>query len=258
MEGQFNRASLACLLLFIAGWLLVGALAVLVFASLLRWAELWEGLNAFLVIAGLLGLGHLLTAAVGYGFLVSGPRERGGLGLSIATAAVATFHLILTVVLATTEVRTAGGERYTGVRWSSFVSQSNDLGQILYMLIGQSSRNWSPGGAAILSVFANLAEVALVILLVLTLRAYALAAHDRRRAKMAMQAVVANGVAAGVLVLAGVLFGVLHRLVETEKGGVMAVVSTYQIVAYLIQIAVVIWTTLVIKGVKDAIDYRPE
>lgn len=262
IEGQFNRASLACLLLFIAGWLLVGGLAVLVFASLLRWAEIWEGLNAFLVIAGLLGLGHLLTAAVGYGFLVSGPRERGGLGLSIATAAVGAFHLILTVILATTDVRSAWGGQYMSVRWPSFVSQSNDLGYLLYLMIGPFHgpfpRLSVSGGRVIMAVFVNLAEVALVVLFLLTLRAYALAAHDKRRAKTVMQAVIANGIAAGAMVLAGVLFGVLFRAVETEKGGMTAVDNVYHIVVYLVQIGVAVWTTLVIKGVKETLDYRPD
>jgi len=259
IEGQFNRASLACLLLFIAGWLLVGGLGVLVFAQLLAWAEIREGLNAFLVVAGLLGLGHLLTAAVGYGFLVSGPRDRGGLGLAIATGSVAVFHLILTLILATTEMRSAWADQYMGVQWPMFVSQGNDLGNLLYLMIGPFHRGgWSPGGRAVLAVFVNLAEVALVVLLLLTLRSIARGARDSRRARMAMQTVVANAIAAGALVLAGLLFGVLFRAVETERGGMSAVHHVYHITVYMVQIAVAVWTTLVIKGVKDAIDYRPD
>jgi len=34
--------------------------------------------------------------------------------------------------------------------------------------------------------------------------------------------------------------------------------SIYHLVVYLTQIAVAVWTTLIIKGVKDAIDYRPD
>jgi hypothetical protein len=223
----------------------------------LLWAEVREGLNVFLVIAGLLGLGHLLTSAVGYGFLVSGPRERGGLGLAIATASVAAFHLILTILLATTQTQTVWGDQYFSVRWSSFVTEGNELGDLIYTLCA-APRGWSPGGRAVLAVFANLAEVALVVLFLLTLRAAARSARDPRRARTAMQAVIANSVAAGALVLVAVLFGLLFMAVRTEKGGMVAVDSLYHLVVYLTQIAVALWTTLVIKAVKDGIDYRPD
>jgi hypothetical protein len=259
IEGRFDRASLACLLCFIAGWLLVGALGILVFARLLFWADIQEGLNIFLVVAGLLGLGHLLTAAVGYGFLVSGPRERGGLGLAIATAAVAGFHLILTIILATTETRTGFGNQYMSVRWTDFVTENNALGELLYALIGPLHRlNWSPGGRAILAVFVSLAEVALVVLFLLTLRAAVIGANDPRRAKIVMQTAVANAVVAGVLVVAGIVFGVLFLAVEKDRGGMVAVDNLYHMVVYLVQAGIVVWTTLVIKGVKDSLDYRPD
>jgi hypothetical protein len=259
IEGRFNRASLACLLCFIAGWLQVGALGILVFARLLFWADLQEGLNVFLVVAGLLGLGHLLTAAVGYGFLVSGPRERGGLGLAIATAAVAGFHLILTIILATTEIRTGFGNQYMSVRWTDFVTENNALGELLYALIGPlHNLKWSPGGRAILAVFVSLAEVALVVLFLLTLRAAVIGANDRRRARIVMQTAIANAVVAGVLVVTGIVFGVLFLAVEKDRGGMSAVDNLYHMVVYLVQAGIAVWTTLVIKGVKDSLDYRPD
>jgi hypothetical protein len=259
LEGQFNRASLACLLTFIAGWLLVGALGILVFAQLLFWADVREGLNIFRIVAGLLGLGHLLTAAVGYGFLVSGPRSKGALGLAIGTAAVGAFHLILSVILATTQTRTVLGQQYSaGVVWESFITEGNVIGQLIFILIGFDARNVSLGGTAILGAFANLAEIALVILFLLTLRAISKLARDPRRAKMVVHALIANGVAAGALLLVAVLFGLLYTLVRNERGGISAVNSVYHLVVYFIQIAVAVWTTLVIKGVKDGIDYRPD
>ena len=259
LEGQFNRASLACLLCFIAGWLLVGGLGILVFAQFLAWADLREGLNVFRIVAGLLGIGHLLTAAVGYGFLVSGPRSRGALGLAIATAAVAAFHLLLTVILATTQTRTLLGNQYAaGVAWEAFVSEGNVLGQLIFILIGFDLRNVSLGGPAILGVFTNLAEIALVILFLLTLRSISKQARDPRRARNVVQALIANGVAAGALLLAAILFGLLFMAVRNEKGGISAVGNVYHLVVYLTQIAIAIWTTLVIKGVKDGIDYRPD
>ena len=41
-------------------------------------------------------------------------------------------------------------------------------------------------------------------------------------------------------------------------GGMPAVDYVYHLVVALTQIGVAVWTTLVIKGVKDGIDYRPD
>ena len=259
LEGQFDRASLACLLCFIAGWLLVGGLGLSAFARLLFWAELHEGVNVFRIVAGLLGIGHLLTAVVGFAFLISGPRARGALGLAIATTAVAAFHLILTTVLATTQSRALAGHQHSaGVAWEAFVSEGNVLGQLVFILIGFDLRDASLGGPAVLGVFTNLAEVARVVLFLLTLRAISREARDPRRAKMVMQALIANAVAAGALLLAGILFGLLLLAVRNERGGFVAVSNIYSLVVHLTLIAVAVWTTLVIKGVKDGIDYRPD
>jgi hypothetical protein len=255
-EGRFDRASLACLLCFIAGWLRVGGLGVMVFVWLLIWAGLAEGINAFRVIAGLLGLGALLTAAVGYGFLISGPRDRGGLGLSIGTAAVATFHLIVLLLLATVTSHTVWVDQYAGVNWTSFITEQNAIPDVVYQMIGPF--HGSPGGRALLAVFANLAEVALVILFMLTLRSLARNARDPRKAKMALHALIANAVAAGILVVASILFGLLHQTIRNDKGAGEAVLTIFRLVVYLTLAGAAVWTTLVIKSVKDGVDYRPD
>jgi hypothetical protein len=198
----------------------------------------------------------MLTAAVGYGFLVSGPRERGALGLSIGTAAVAAFHLILVLLLATITTQTVWGDQYVSVRWPSFISELNEIPDFVYSMIGPF--RGIATGRVVLAIFANLAEVALIILFMLALRAISRNARDPRRAKMAMQAMIANAVAAGVLVIAAILFGVLHLTVKNEKGAAEAVLSVYHILIYLVLAAVTVWTTLVIKSIKDGIDYRPD
>ena len=255
VERQFNRASMACLLVFIAGWLQVGGLGLLVFARLLMWAELRDGVNVFVVVGGLLGLGSLLTAATGFGFLLSGPRDRGALGLSIGTAAVAAFHLILVVVIATVQTQMVVGNQYVGVDWPAFVTEVPALPRVLFFLIGVSSGNLNLG-RAIIPIFASLAEVAKVVLFLMTLRAIMGCARDSRRARLCMQALVANAVGVGVLMVAGILFGLLVLAVRNEKGGWMAVASVFDLVLSLTVAAVVVWTTLVTKSVKEGIDYR--
>src|SRR5262245_5341223 len=107
IERQYHRASLACLLYFISGWLQVAAFGLMFFVVFLHWCGIVEGLRIFGVLAGLLGLGYWLTSGTGIGFLISGPRKRNALGLAIATAAVAGFHLMLIIVVATS--RSSGG-----------------------------------------------------------------------------------------------------------------------------------------------------
>src|SRR5262245_59424164 len=240
IEGQFNRASLACLLCFIGGWLQVGALGILVFVTILAWAEIHEGLNVFRVVAGLIGLGNLLTCAVGYGFLVSGPRERGALGLSIATAAVAGFHLILVLVIATTWFQNLRDEQYAGVAWRVFVTEVPTLPTVVFALIGRPDTLVS--GRVILPIFASLAEVAKIILFLLTLRAVLGSARDPRRARLALQAVLANAIGFGVLVVLGMLFGLLALAAGKEKGGWVAVNSVFVLATTMVQAALVVWT----------------
>jgi hypothetical protein len=256
IEGQFDRASLACLLCFIGGWLQVGALGLLVFVTILAWADLREGLNVFRVVAGLIGLGNLLTSMVGYGFLVSGPRDRGALGLSIATASVAGFHLILVLVIGTTWYQNMRDEQYAGVAWSVFVTEVPTLPRVLFDLIGRPDVMVS--GRVILPIFSSLAEVAKVVLFLLTLRAVMGCARDSRRARLVLQALLANAIGFGVLVVLGLLFGVLALAVGKERGGWVAVNSVFVLATSMIQAGLVVWATMVTKGAKEGIDYRPD
>lgn len=258
IEGQFSRASIACLLCFIGGWLQVGALAVIVFVTVLRWAEIHEAANVFVIVAGLLGLGNLLSSAVGYGFLVSGPRDRGALGLSIGTAAVAGFHLILVLVIATTSFNNPRDQVYSGVNWFAFVTELTRLPQVVFWAIAAPPGVNAVSARVILPVFASLAELAKVILFLLTLRAVMRCARDPRRARMCIQAVLAVAIGFGVLVFLGVLFGLLALAVRNEQGGWTAVNSVFYLALFMCQAGLIVWTTMVTKAAKEAIDYRPD
>ena len=258
VEGQFNRASVACLLCFIGGWLQVAALAVIVFVTVLRWAEVQEGANFFVIVSGLIGLGNLLASAVGYGFLVSGPRDRGALGLAIATAAVAGFHLILVLVIATTSYQNPRDQVYSGVNWFAFVTEFSRIPQVFFWVIAAPPGVNAVSARVILPVFASLAEVARVILFLLTLRAVMRCARDPQRARTCMHAVLAVSIGFGAMVFLGVLFGLLAMAVRDEQGGWTAVTSVFSLALLMVQAGLVVWTTLVTKGAKDAIDYRPD
>jgi hypothetical protein len=243
------------MLCFIGGWLEVGALGVLLLQTVLQWAEVREGGNAFLIVAGLLGLANLLVSATGYGFLVSGPRERGALGLSIATAGVAAFNLILILVIATTSQPNVRDELYAGVSWRSFVTELTSLPHLLFLLVGVPNLN-IPVSRAILPVFASLTEIAKVIMFLMALRAIARNARDSLRAKHCMNALIANAIGSGGLIVVGLLFGLILAAVRTERGAAQAVFGLFSLVLLLTIAALVVWTTMVTKAVKDGIDYR--
>lgn len=266
IAGQFDRASLACLLLMIGGWLQVGALGVLVFTWFLDWIGVQEGLRVFLVVAGLLGVGHWLTSAVGLGFLVSGPRARGALGLSIATAAVGGLHLMLLIVVATSRHFGGFGSATHGyaadVHWDSFVTQARAIPVLLFWELGAGDIYRGVAQGSLLPVLTNLLEVARWVLLLLALRAIMLGARDAKGTKLGMQATTGYGIGAGALILLGVLFGLLLLATRPTQPGpgaaesASAVRHLFFLVLYLVLAGLGVGTTLVIRAIKNRIDYR--
>jgi hypothetical protein len=266
IEGQFGRTSLACLLLIIGGWLQVGGLGLLVFTWFLDWIGVQEGLRVFLVIAGLLGLGHWLTSAVGLGFLVSGPRPRGALGLSIATAAVGGLHLMLLIVVATSRHFGGFGSATHGyaadVHWDAFVTQARAIPILLFWELGAGDIYRGVAQGSLFPVLTNLLEVARWVLLLLALRAIMLCARDAKGTRLGMQATVGYGIGAGALLLLGVLFGLLLLAARPTQPGpgaaesASAVRHLFFLVLYLVLAGLAVGTTLVIRAMKNRIDYR--
>jgi hypothetical protein len=265
-EGQMNRASLACLLYFIGGWLQVGGLGLVFFVIFLHWIGVTEGLTVFTVLAGLLGLGYWLTSGTGIGFLVSGPRARGALGLSIATAATAGLHLLLIIIIATNRYYGGFGfilPGYPGeVHWHAFVTQARALPSLLFAVIGFDAYFQQPTQGALVPVLTNLLEVARGILFLLTLRAIMLCARDFRGASLAMKATIGYAIGAGALLIVGILFGLLFLVVRPSRGeppafeSLSAVLHMYQIVLYLLLAAMAVGINLVVRTIKGNIDYR--
>jgi len=266
LEAQFNRAGLSCLLFFIGGWLQVGAAGLMVFAIFLHWVGVREGLGVFLILSGLLGIGYWLTSATGLGFLISGPRDRGALGLSIATAAVGGLHLILLIVIATSrDAGTFGSppnpSRSADVSWDAFVTQIRALPCLLFAEIGWGDVQRNIARGSLLPIFANLIEIGRMCLLFLTLRAIMQCARDSDGAKLSMQATVGYAIGAGSLVVVGLLFGLLMLAVRPSNPTdgpetLMAVLHLFFLVLYLVFAGLAVGSTLVIKSVKGRLDYR--
>ena len=267
IEGQFNRAAIGLLLNFISGWLWIGGLALLAFVVFLHWVGVQEGLNVFAILAGILGLCHWLTSGTGLGFLVSGPRDRGALGLAIAAAAAGALHLIVLIIVGTARTQLAGPQAVFGLtanlNWSNFVTQSLALSQVLYLQIGFSEFGPRVAENTFLTIFANLLEFARNILFLLTMRSLMLCARDGKGTKLVTKTLIAYGVGAGAVVLTGVIFGLLF-LAMRPKGAaargaqesLSAVHHLYDLVSILILAGLGVWVTLVIRMVKGNIDYR--
>lgn len=268
IEGQFNRASLACLLYFIGGWLQVGAFGLVAFVVFLHWCGIFEGLQVFLVVAGLLGLGYWLTSATGFGFLVSGPRKHGALGLSIATAATAGLHLMLIIVIATNRTwggfAGATGDRTAEVFWDAFVTQLRALPTLLFLEVGFSGirLGHSLSSGSLLPVVTNLAEIARLILFLLTLRAVMQSLRDYGGASLAMKAVIGFAIGAGGLVVIGMLFGLLllavrpNGLNKDAFDAMSTVGHLYSLVSYLILAGLGVGITIIVRSIKQKLDYR--
>jgi len=261
-----NRASLGCLLNFIGGWLQVGALGIMAFVIFLSWCGVHEGLRIFTVIAGLLGLAYLLASATGIGFLISGPRNRGALGLSIATAGVAGLHLMTVIVLATSrsigEFAAPNTARSTEVAWSVFVSQLQALPGLLFWEIGWDLPRGRVSDGGFLPVFLYFVEIARMVLFLLTLRAIMLCAKDAKGASTCMKAMIAYASGAGGLIIVGILFGLLLLgMKPTGRGqanldSVSAIFHLCYLVLFLVPAALAVGTALIVKSVKGRIDYR--
>ncbi len=268
-EARFNRASLACLLCFIGGWLQVAGLGLLTFVVFLAWVGVDEGLKLFVVLGGILGLGHWLTSTTGIGFLISGPRKNGALGLAIATTCTAGLHLLLVIILATSKNVGAGtgvfGANASDIDWSAFITVTRALPNVLFFSIGLSELaqgRGSPTDGALLPIFTNLVEVARWVLLLLTFRAIMMNARDSRGASLCMKTMVGYSIGAGGIVVLGIIFGLIFlalgpgKAANASRGSFETVIYLQQLLTLLVLVGMSVWTTLVVKMVKGNIDYR--
>ena len=264
-EASMSRAGLGAQLQVIAGWLQIGALGVVTLVFFLDWFGVKDGLSIFLAVGGLVGAASWITAATGLGIAIGGPRNRGALGLSIASTATAGFHLILLIVLAVSATRDdvfITGRKTLETNWTSFVTQGYILSHVTFRLVA-SEGDFKGREKMILPVLANLAEIARALLILLYFRAVMLCAKDKSSARVAMKAVVAIAIAAGILLVLGLLAGgIFHALKPGPKevvrgtNSLFTLIRVHQLVTFLGLMGIAVATTLVLKFLKGNIDYR--
>jgi hypothetical protein len=157
---------------------------------------------------------------------------------------------------------TAIAERTAEVHWDSFVTQIRALPALLFFEIGVGDFYRYVSEGSLLPVFTNLFEIARMVLFLLTLRAVMLSARDNKTASTCLKATIGYAIAAGGLILVGILFGILFLAVRptapTRSGseGANAVIHLFFLVMYLVLAGLAVGVALVVKSVKSRIDYR--
>ena len=121
-------------------------------------------------------------------------------------------------------------------------------------------RNATAG--SILPILANLAELARMVLLLLTLRAVMHCARASQAARLSMKTLIGYAIATGGLLLLGILFGLLFlavrptRMEPKDLQTISAVFHLFFLVLYLALAGMAVGTTLVIRVLKGNVDYR--
>ncbi|WP_020469061.1 zinc ribbon domain-containing protein [Zavarzinella formosa] len=267
LEGQFNRTGLACLLLMICGWIIVGALGLVAFRVFLAMCGISDNTEFLDIIAGMLGVGGWLTGLVGLGFAVSGPRDRGGMGFSISMAGCGLLHFLLLIIIPSTPFAYLGatvGSGRSGLVWDCFVTQSAAIPTWMFWIIAFSGRlGFVPFPA--LPMLANLAEIGRIVLLMLFLRSVMLCAGDNKTARFCLKSMIGYASSAGGMLVLGVVFGIIF-LMAVPTGNMNAdrngketaelMGHLYKLVTTLAVAGLNTWITLVVMKVKNRIDYR--
>jgi hypothetical protein len=257
-RAELNRVELGAFLSFIAGWLYVAALGVTVLTVIIVWSAAANpfgggggSAETFSLIAGLLGLGHLLTAAVGIGFYVTGPKMNRG--LAIATAVLAGLYIVFAILILTGSAGRGGGFHVGGQRstdWSGTITSMQNLPMLMVTLTG-------PGlaGAAFpaIPLLAGLVEIARNILHFLFLKSTAEATKDYRAGGACKAWVITFACVVGGLTVLGLILGLVLK--GSGPSG-LDILMIFVILIYAALAGVLSWGTLIIGNVRQALRYR--
>jgi hypothetical protein len=206
------------------------------------------------VVAGLVGLSNWVISLVGLGFCIAGPQR--ARGMAIAATVVSAIHLVLSFVCFGNLDSGLGGFGRFGAGssfgWAVLTSVLPALDAGLPLLIYQSR---AFGGEFLVGFLAGACEVARLILIILTLKALALAARDGYAAERSGSAVMAvAGVCGGVAVAAllVVVVAVEGKLMRSATHLFSAVV----LLGYVAYACMTIAPALLAKDVKDSLGRR--
>lgn len=249
--AAIRRARIGVLLNFIGVCLFVGALGLelLLFLIGFAGAAISHDVHA---LSGLPGIGNWITAAVGLGFLASGPGKYGARGLTIATAAVGALHLILLIVALLqkqTSILPGGFGMTTGrsfnIDWTAMITQQTYL--IMLPMVGRL-------GVDVVTLLTAISELALWILLALSVRAVALNVKEHGVAGNCIGLVIAvPATVIGLLVIELIFKLIFENMPPTSMGGAKAVFFFMAIIPQLGLIGVFVFYLIVLNVARDVI-----
>jgi hypothetical protein len=165
-KAQYGYARTGIGLAGIGFWCQVGALGVILFMQFLAIVAN-EYVRELRIPAGLAGLANWVLGAVGFSFLIAGPRKGNLFGLSIALVAVTAVHFFLVIYVGFGDDSSDlsfgyGRRRATSVHWEAMPTVLDSLvGMILIELFTTSV------------LIAALFEIARFVLFTLVLKEYA-------------------------------------------------------------------------------------
>jgi hypothetical protein len=258
--AQLSRAELAAFLNSIALWLAAGSAGVFGLGWVITSLGAPEVMGAAALISGLLGLGALGTAAVGYGFAIAGPRKNGAFGLAIATAAVTAVQLILIifVVIQSSDSSPRGmrGSAYqTGFALGSTLAACTTLSPMLALLgMGLGMGGGIGGGSGLILILMILLEIARYLLFFLYMKAVAGMVKDRNAASSCKSWVIAYSCIAGAVFVLGLVMGlILHSTGPGEGSRILFMLLA--LISWGGICGVNCWGALVAGKVRNTIRY---
>lgn len=264
LNGQFNRSSLACLLLMISSFTTVGGVAFIALKQFLTLCGLEEYIEFLSILAGVLGLAAWLTGLVGAGFGAAGVRDRGGMAMGISLAAISLLHFMMIVIFPSLNER-AGvfeGNLRGGMSWSSFVGHLWTFHHYMYLMVISKSEVLREN-FPIVGLLGFVLEVARLVFILLFLRSAMLVTKDKKATSSVMRAFVVIGIGQVVMLLVAICLGVLFLMVKPDFGAnrndFQAAYTVARLKGLLLSFLVggsYVWLAIILKQIKGRIDYR--
>lgn len=223
-RNPYRPAAVGALLVAISLWIYLGVFGTLALVALIGWVstDLPEPL---LALAGVAGLGNWVTALVGLGFLVAGPKKARGVTVAALVLAGVQFVAMTAIAVEVADgVRALAAFGVGGKEWAAFLPFMTLLPVVDAVLpalfyskkAGLGDVPWE----ALVAVLGGGCEIARLILVTLAVGAHGRAAKDHRAADYARVGVTAVAWVCGaavVLTLVVVLMVVEGQMVKSAR-----------------------------------------
>jgi hypothetical protein len=241
-NAAFQRGMWGCKLLWMS--LLLYALSLMLIGLYFIVASIAEPEQAFIVLAGVLGLVNWVLGAVGIGLCLAGPQSVGHYRYGISAAVAAAAHAIFLIAVFATPAEPFTVERDVArddstLKWWQLPTRLDQL--TLYMTYlaypDDTSRGYQQRSRLILAVVTGVVEMIRLVFAMMLLSCLARAAGDERLSHRCTRAAGVAAFAPGAIALG--LLCVFAILIETNAQGTtfgkvllsVALLAVYMLIA---------------------------